>query len=189
LKIKTNYLPKNIANLLSKGNVVAVARGREEFGARALGNRSILADPSNLKIVQKINELIKNRDFWMPFALSILKEKHKKYLSNKKNINSEYMTIGYDTIENKHHFIEAGTHRYDKSVRPQILEKNSNKNYYQLIMEFYKKKKIPALLNTSLNLHGYPIASTIKEVLQTFINSDLKFLYINDQYLIEKKND
>ena len=63
LKIKTNCLPKNIANLLSKGNVVAVARGREEFGARALGNRSILADPSNINIVQKINEQIKNRDF------------------------------------------------------------------------------------------------------------------------------
>ena len=73
--------------------------------------------------------------------------------------------------------------------RRDLAEKNSNKNYYQLIMEFYKKKKIPALLNTSLNLHGYPIASTIKEVLQTFINSDLKYLYVNDQYLIEKKND
>ena len=127
LKIKTNCLPKNIANLLSKGNVVAVARGREEFGARALGNRSILADPSNINIVQKINEQIKNRDFWMPFALSILKEKHKKFLKNQKNIISEYMTIGYDTIEKKHNFIEAGTHRYDRSVRPQILEKSQIK--------------------------------------------------------------
>ena len=125
----------------------------------------------------------------MPFALSILKEKHKKFLKNQKNIGSEYMTIGYDTIDNKHHFIEAGTHRYDKSVRPQILEKKSNKNHHPLIMEFYKKKKIPALLNTSLNLHGYPIASTIKEVLETFLNSGLKFLYINDQFLIEKIND
>ncbi len=189
LKIKSNYSHKNIANLLSKGNVVAVARGREEFGARALGNRSILADPSNIKIVQKINEQIKNRDFWMPFALSILKEKHKKFLKNKKNISSEYMTIGYDTIENKHNLIEAGTHRYDKSVRPQILEKNANKNYHKLIVEFYKKKKIPALLNTSLNLHGYPIASTIKEVLNTFQNSGLKFLYVNDKFLVEKKNE
>ena len=75
-----------LANLLAKGEILAVARGREEFGARALGNRSILADPSNIKIVQKINELIKNRDFWMPFALSILKEKHKKFLINKKKI-------------------------------------------------------------------------------------------------------
>ena len=123
----------------------------------------------------------------MPFSLSILKEKHKKFLINKKNINSEYMTVGYDTVEKMHGLIEAGTHRYDKSVRPQILEKKANSNYYNLINEFYKKKKIPALLNTSLNLHGFPIASTIKEVLQTFENSDLKYLYINDKYLIKKK--
>jgi len=188
-RIKTNFSAKNLANLLATGNVIAVARGREEFGARALGNRSIIADPSNIKIVQKINELIKNRDFWMPFALSILKEKHKKFLKNVKNINSEYMTVGYDSIEKFHNLIEAGTHRYDKSVRPQILEKKANKNYHKIIDEFYKKKKIPALLNTSLNLHGYPIASTIKEVLNTFQNSGLKFLYINDKFLIEKIND
>ena len=97
------------------------------------------------------------------------------------------MTVGYDTVEKMHGLIEAGTHRYDKSVRPQILEKKANSNYYNLINEFYKKKKIPALLNTSLNLHGFPIASTIKEVLQTFENSDLKYLYINDKYLIKKK--
>ena len=99
----------------------------------------------------------------MPFALTILDEKHKTFLVNKKNINSEHMTIGFDTVEKKHSLIEAGTHRYDKSVRPQILIKNSNHNFHNLIIEFYKLKKIPALLNTSLNLHGFPIASTIKD--------------------------
>tara|TARA_B100000963_G_scaffold127101_1_gene110937 strand:+ start:20376 stop:22172 length:1797 start_codon:yes stop_codon:yes gene_type:complete len=188
LKLKLNFSPKKAARLLSKGEVLAVARGREEFGARALGNRSILADPSNVKIIQKINELIKNRDFWMPFALTILDEKHKTFLVNKKNINSEHMTIGFDTVEKKHSLIEAGTHRYDKSVRPQILIKKSNHNFHNLIIEFYKLKKIPALLNTSLNLHGFPIASTIKEVLYTFENSDLKYLYINDKFLIKKIN-
>ena len=94
------------------------------------------------------------------------------------------MTIGYDTIE-KHNFIEAGTHRYDRSVRPQILEKKSNKTI-KLIVEFYKKKN-SSFIEYSLNLHGYPIASTIKEVLNTFQNSDLKFLYVNDNFLAEKK--
>ena len=98
------------------------------------------------------------------------------------------MTIGFDTVEKKHSLIEAGTHRYDKSVRPQILIKKSNHNFHNLIIEFYKLKKIPALLNTSLNLHGFPIASTIKEVLYTFENSDLKYLYINDKFLIKKIN-
>ena len=98
------------------------------------------------------------------------------------------MTVGFDTIEKKHSLIEAGTHRYDKSVRPQILTNKSNYNFHKLIIEFYKLKKIPALLNTSLNLHGFPIASTIKEVLYTFENSNLKYLYINDKFLIKKIN-
>ena len=107
-------------------------------------------------------------------------------INNKNNI-SEYMTIGFDSNINKYKNIIAGTHRYDKSVRPQILTRKSNENYYSLIKNFYKYKKIPALLNTSLNLHGYPLASTIKEVLSTFINSKLKYLYVNDYYLIVKK--
>ena len=74
-----------------------MARGREEFGARALGNRSIIANPSKDGIVQKINEQIKNRDFWMPFALTILNEKHYKYIKNPKKICSDFMTIGFNT--------------------------------------------------------------------------------------------
>ena len=69
-----------IAKLIHKGEIISIARGREEFGARALGNRSIIANPSKDGIVQKINDQIKNRDFWMPFALTILKEKHHKYI-------------------------------------------------------------------------------------------------------------
>ena len=83
---------KYIAKLLMRGDIVALANGKEEFGARALGNRSIIANPSKKGIVQKINEQIKNRDFWMPFALSILREKHLKYILNKKKITSDFMT-------------------------------------------------------------------------------------------------
>ena len=187
LKLIKNFSNAKVAKLLSSGNIIAVARGREEFGARALGNRSILADPSNVDAIQIINDSIKNRDFWMPFAITIMDKYQKQYLINNKNNISEYMTIGFDSNINKYKNIIAGTHRYDKSVRPQILTRKSNENYYSLIKNFYKYKKIPALLNTSLNLHGYPLASTIKEVLSTFINSKLKYLYVNDYYLIVKK--
>ncbi len=178
---------KYVAQLLKNKQIVAVARGREEFGARALGNRSILANPSDLESVKKINEFIKNRDFWMPFALTILKEKHKSLIKNNKNLKCDHMTICFDTIEKKLPLIKAGTHQYDNTVRPQILSKESNKNYHELIKNFYELTGIPALLNTSLNLHGSPIASNLNDVTRTFKNSGIKYLLLDDQYLIKKK--
>ena len=155
-------------------------------GARALGNRSILANPYMDGVVQKINEQIKNRDFWMPFALTILKDHHKKFLQNKKSLDCDFMIIGFDTLKRNYNSIKNGTHPYDKSVRPQILNKEFNKNYYSLINEFYKITKVPALLNTSLNLHGLPISSKLKDVVLTFKNSDLEYLYLEDYFLIKK---
>ena len=191
---KTNYLIKKninhtyIASLLLKGEIVGLARDQEEFGARALGNRSILANPSIDNCVEKINETIKSRDFWMPFALTILEKKHKFFIENKKNIDSSFMTIAFNTIEKNYHKIKAGTHPYDKTVRPQILKKSSNLHFYNLIEEFEKISGIPAILNTSLNLHGLPIASSLKDIFNVIDNSSLKYLYINDKYLIIKKN-
>ena len=97
------------------------------------------------------------------------------------------MTIGFDTISNNYKKIKNGTHSYDKTVRPQILKKDYNTNYYSIINQFYRKTGIPALLNTSLNLHGMPISSKLEDVLYTFKYSGLKYLYINDKFLIEKK--
>ena len=186
-KIFKNFKHKDLATLLAKNEIIAVARDREEFGARALGNRSIIANPSNFQVVQKINESIKNRDFWMPFALTILKEKHKEYINNKKNFECNYMTMSFDTKKNNFDKIKAGCHPYDKTVRPQILDKASNPNYYSIISNFSKKTGIPALLNTSLNLHGNPMASSLNNVIYTFKNSSLKYLYLNDNFLIMKK--
>ena len=171
-KIINNFSHKKLAKLLAKGEIIAIAREREEFGARALGNRSIIANPSIDGVVQKINEQIKNRDFWMPFALSILHEKHKKYLKNNKSIECDFMTIGFDTVVQSYHEIKNGSHPYDKTVRPQILKKNFNPKYYSIIKEFNKITKIPAVLNTSLNLHGMPIASKINDVSYTFKKVD-----------------
>ena len=186
-KILKNFNHENLAILLSKDEIIAVARHREEFGARALGNRSILANPSNYNSVKRINESIKNRDFWMPFALTILKEKHKKFIKNEKNFSCDFMTMTFDTNNNNLKKIHAGCHPYDHTVRPQILEKKFNPMYYSIIKKFYTLTGIPALLNTSLNLHGYPMASSLKDVIFTFKNSELKFLYINDNFLITKK--
>lgn len=188
-KVTINFNHKDLASLLMKNEIIAVARGREEFGARALGNRSIIANPSNFAVVQNINESIKNRDFWMPFALTILKEQHKKYVDNKKNFECKYMTMSFDTKKNNFNKIKAGCHPYDKTVRPQILDKDSNPNYYSIIQNFFKKTGIPALLNTSLNLHGSPMASSLDDVIYTFKNSGLKYLYLNDNFLIKKNKN
>jgi len=185
--IKNNFSHQKLSVLLSKNEVIAVARGKEEFGARALGNRSIIANPSQYEVVKKINESIKNRDFWMPFALTILKEKHRKFIKNSKNFRADFMTMTFDTIEKNVSHISAGCHPYDKTVRPQILEKKFNPQYHSLIKEFYKITNIPALLNTSLNLHGNPVASSLSDVAYTFKNSGLKYLYVDDKFLISKK--
>ena len=97
------------------------------------------------------------------------------------------MTIGFKTKKKYYKDIINGTHPYDKTVRPQILQKDSNNSYYSIIEEFYKISGIPAVLNTSLNLHGYPISSTLKDIIFTFENSELRYLYIQDKFLIKKK--
>ena len=186
--VRRNVSYHDVAQLLMKGDTVAVIRGQTEFGARALGNRSILADPSKREIVIKINEAIKNRDFWMPFAISIMEEHHHKYIKNPKNLSSPFMTMAFDTKVEPYKDIEAGTHPYDKTARPQFVEKESAPEYHSLISAFYKIAGIPAVLNTSFNLHGEPIVNTIADALRTFELSGLDHLLINDQVLVSKKH-
>lgn len=175
-----------VAKLLSKGNVVARINGKMEFGARALGNRSILADPRNFDTVRVINESVKNRDFWMPFAPSILEDKHKLYIKNPRNISSYYMMMTFDTTDKGRVALKAAMHPYDFTARPQFVNKDYNSSYYKLIKEFEKLTGVGAVLNTSFNLHGYPIVLGPKEALNAFENSGLKYLAINS-YLITKK--
>ncbi|MCP6720029.1 MAG: hypothetical protein KJI72_01715 [Patescibacteria group bacterium] len=181
---KVSEINKVVAKLLADRKIVARASGPMEFGARALGNRSIFADPKNQKIVPIINSLIKSRDFWMPFAPIVLKEKSQKYLINPKNISSPYMMMGFDTTE-AHEELVAAIHPADKSARPQILEKNQNPDVEEILNEFEKLTGRAILLNTSFNLHGYPIVFSPKEALWTFKNSGLEYL-VMEEYLIKK---
>jgi carbamoyltransferase len=189
-KFKFSYtyyenIEKVVGELLAEGEIVARAKGRMEFGARALGNRSILADPSDLNNVRKINMMIKKRDFWMPFAPTILKEREKDYIINPKNIPSPYMILSFDTTEKREEFIGA-VHQADYTARPQVLEKSWNEEYYEILKTFEKHTGIGVILNTSFNLHGYPIVYGAKEALWVMENSGLKYLAL-DNYLIEKE--
>lgn len=177
----------HVASLIADGDILGVVRGRAEFGARALGNRSILADPSRRNSVQKINEAIKNRDFWMPFALSILEEHHQDYILNPKGLSSPFMAISLDVRPGQHSRIEAGTHPYDLTVRPQFVSMEQAPEYHNLIRAFQRLTDIPALLNTSFNLHGEPIVDTIADAVRTFELSGLDHLFIQDQVLLSKR--
>ena len=184
--IQNNVRPEKIANLLIKNKIIALVNGREEFGARALGNRSIVANPSDFDNIKRINTLIKSRDFWMPFALTIRNENVGDFIINPKKLRSDFMNLSFNTKEKNLHKIVAGCHPYDKTVRPQFLRKEHNQNYYDLLSEFGKLSGTYALLNTSLNLHGSPKCSEINSVIKTFKNSGLEYLYINNKILITK---
>lgn len=174
-----------IADLLLEHKIVARVTGRMEFGARALGNRSILADPSDLRTVQTINRMIKMRDFWMPFAPVILAERQDEYIRRTKPVKSPYMMFAFDSEPSRRHKMIAAVHQADWTTRPQIIERDYNPAYYEIIRRFEKKTGGGVLLNTSYNLHGYPITLGPREALSVFNESGLEYLALGD-YLLSK---
>jgi carbamoyltransferase len=174
-----------IAQHLADGKVIARCVGRMEFGQRSLGNRSILADPSDLRVKDRINSMIKSRDFWMPFAPIILDRFVDRYLINPKGIHSPHMTIGFNTTQVGFDSMIAACHPADKSARPQILNRDANPRLYSLIESFEQITGRGAILNTSFNFHGYPIVNTPQEAFDVFTRSGLDGLLLNN-YLIMK---
>lgn len=179
-------LAKQVAKLLSENNVVARFAGRTEWGARALGNRSILANPSSRDTLRVINEMIKNRDFWMPFAASILKEDEEKYLLKPKKIDAPFMAITFSTTPLAEQHLSAAIHPYDFTCRPQVVEQAANPSYYALISEFKNLTGIGGVLNTSFNLHGEPNVESPKDAIHTLEDSGLRHLALGN-FLISKK--
>jgi len=174
-----------ILEQILENKIVAVCRGRMEMGQRSLGNRSIIADPRTRSNVEKINNSIKKRDFWMPFAPVILEEYQDLLIKNPKKIDSPFMTITFETKDGKNKF-PAAVHQADGTARAQLLKKEQNPILWSLIFKFYEKTGIPALLNTSFNLHGEPIVRTIQDALRVFDKSELEVLWL-DEHIIEKK--
>ena len=183
--IKKFNSEEQILEQILENKIIAVCRGRMEMGQRALGNRSIIADPRTRFNVEKINNSIKKRDFWMPFAPVILSEYQDLLIENPKGIDSPFMTIAFETKDGKNKF-PAAVHQADGTARAQLLKKEQNPILWNLIFKFYEKTGIPALLNTSFNLHGEPIVRTIQDALRVFDKSELEVLWL-DEHIIEKK--
>tara|TARA_B110000438_G_scaffold210725_1_gene202749 strand:+ start:2920 stop:4710 length:1791 start_codon:yes stop_codon:yes gene_type:complete len=177
---------EQILEKLLEGKIIATCRGNMEMGQRSLGNRSIIADPRINANVEKINNSIKKRDFWMPFAPIILSEYQDLLIKNPKKLQSPFMTIAFETKDGKNK-IPAAVHQADGTARAQLLKKEENPVLWNLIFKFYEKTGVPALLNTSFNLHGEPIVRTVNDGLRVFKKSELEILWL-DNHIIEKNN-
>lgn len=178
-------IDRTVAGILAGNNVVARFAGRMEWGARALGNRSILTNPREWPNVEKINAMIKKRDFWMPFAPSLLAEESDRYLVNPKGFHSPYMMLAYDTKESTGSEICAAVQPRDKTARAQFVTRETNPSYWNLIKAFEEETGTACVLNTSFNLHGYPLINTPDEALEVFFDSGLDYVALGN-YLVAK---
>jgi carbamoyltransferase len=179
-------IEERIADLLVSDGVVARCAGRMEFGARALGNRSILANPSDHRVVPLINRMIKNRDFWMPFAPTVLREREADYLVNPRGLASPYMMFAFATQAKRRDEIAAAIHPQDGTARAHVLDEAWNPSYHRVLREFERRTGIGAVLNTSLNLHGEPLVCSAADAVDTFERSGLPHLAL-DRFLISKR--
>jgi carbamoyltransferase len=175
-----NPEPARVAGWLADGLIMGRFSGRMEFGQRALGNRSILADPRRRENVERINQKIKRRDFWMPFTPSMLIEEADRILQNPKSSYSPFMTLAFDLKEPFANAIPAAVHSGDNSTRPQMLRREDNPAYYDLIEAFRARTGLGVVLNTSFNLHGEVIVESPEDAVSTFLRSDLDCILLEN---------
>lgn len=180
---KEDDLLKFVSHQIAQGKVIGWSQGRFEWGPRALGARSILANPTLRDMQLIVNEKIKFREPFRPFAPSVLEEKAQEYfcLSPPKFVEAPefFMLSVADVKENKKKCIPAVTH-VDGTARLQLVRKETNPRYYRLIQEFEKISGVPILLNTSFNLKGEPVVASPLDALKTFLWCDMDFVIIND---------
>jgi carbamoyltransferase len=183
---------KRVAELLADHKIVGVCHGKWEWGARSLCNRAILSNASDLKNFHTVNDMIKMRDFWMPFAPTILEEYAPKYLKNWESLksrtyeSSHYMITAFDSTPVAQLHLRAAIHQKDKTLRPQLVTWESNPWMYATLNKFEELTGMGGVMNTSLNIHGYPLVGTLEQALFTFENSGLEYILL-EHFLIKKK--
>jgi carbamoyltransferase len=169
------------ADLINDGFIVGWFQGRTEFGARALGNRSILANPHLPDVRDRINKVVKKREMFRPFAPSVTHDEYSKYFTSEEDV--PYMNQVVKVT--KYKSIPSVTH-VDNSARIQTVKKEQNPLYYKLLKRFKKRSGTPILLNTSFNLRGQTMVNDPKIAIETFKNCDMDYLIIGN-YIINKK--
>ena len=179
-KLDKIQLLEKTAKLISEGNIIGWYQGKMEWGPRALGNRSILADPRDANMKDILNEKIKHRESFRPFAPSILEEFASEYFDI--DVPSPYMLMVAKV--KKPESIPAVTH-VDGTGRLQTVSKDSNPLYYELINQFYKITGTPVIINTSMNVMGEPIVNTPEQAYSMIIKTDMDYLMMGS-YMISK---
>lgn len=183
--LKHNVTYDDIAKLISDKNIIAMYQGRSESGPRALGNRSILYDPRDINGKDKVNK-VKNREWFRPFAGTVLKEYVHEWFNMRGLEESKYMMYAVEVL--KPELIPAITH-VDNTCRVQTIDEQDNYHYYNLIKAFNNITGVPILFNTSFNLAGDCIVETLDNALNTIRRSDIKYLYLPELKTLVCKND
>jgi carbamoyltransferase len=179
---------KKIVDLILNKNIVALFQGRSESGPRALGNRSILYDPRDPDGKDHVNS-VKHREFFRPFAGSILKEHVHEWFDLRGMDETPFMMYAVNCQPGIEEKIPAIIH-VDKTCRIQTVTEEQNENYYKLIKEFFEQTGCPIIFNTSFNLGGEPLVETLDDALRTLANSDIEYLYLPEYgKLVTVKND
>ena len=172
----TNYAAQQLAD----GKVVAWFQGAMEAGPRALGNRSILADPRDVRNRDRVNEKVKFRELWRPFCPSVLADKSDEYFITA--TQCPYM-INTFRVSKKTELVAPAIVHVDGTARPQFVTQSANRKFYQLIQEFFLITGVPMLLNTSMNIKGEPICCTPDDALQLFFATDIDVLVLGNSIL------
>lgn len=167
---------EEVASLIKDNNIVALFQGRSECGPRALGNRSILYNPTDPNGKDQVNT-VKRREWFRPFAASVLYEHVDEWFDMASLDESPFMMYAVDTLEEMIEEIPAVVH-VDGTCRLQTVKREQNENYYKLIEEFYKQTEIPMVLNTSFNVAGDTMVETIDDAIQTLCRSKIEYLFL-----------
>ena len=175
--------PKAAAKLIADDNIIAWFQGGSEFGPRSLGNRSILANPTNKDMKDILNSRVKFREAYRPYAPSVMKEHQKEYF--KLNHDTNYMLLIPQAAEKAKKEIPAVVH-VDNTARVQTVSKEFNLKFHKVIEEFYRIKNTPVLLNTSMNVMGEPICETPEDAVRCLIKTNIDYLIIGD-YIVGKQ--
>ncbi len=171
---------KTAAEMLVDGKIIGWFQGRMEMGPRALGNRSILADPRSSEMKDLLNARVKFRESFRPFAPSVLEEKSAEWFNSAHP--SPYMILVYDVLPEKRSLVPAITH-VDGTGRVQTVSRVHNPRYHALISEFERLTGIPMVLNTSFNIRGEPIVHHPAQALDCFLKSGMDALFLGDHLL------
>jgi carbamoyltransferase len=175
---RSTHVAEEAAQMIADGKIVGWFQGRMEGGPRALGGRSILADPRNPEMKDLVNDRVKFREAWRPFALSILEEHFADYV--KKPAKSPFMIMAFDVADARRSDIPSAMHSADHTTRPQTVSRKTSPLYWELIEHFRGITGVPGVLNTSFNVKDEPIVCTPRDALRCFYGTGMDSLVIGD---------